>query len=430
MVPEARRLIPAAESPERAIRARMLRESMMTVKQETDAVRTARAWYTWLRADVIVALVVLVVLLPASIATITRADLRPDGATIALAIPLFAGLHAMSLLATRIPVAAFAGASAIMAALALVPSIQQISGVLFPSSVAYLLVLGQVALQCQPIRGLLALGSGVFGAALIAFTEPGFDGPLRWGAFLGLIGAVSAAWAVGALLRLRRMQTEERMQASVERAIVDERMRINRDLHDIVAHSMTVMIAQAEVARALLRDDVERSDHALGIVIESGRDALRGMRSAVAVGDAPLGPLPTISSIAELVEAVRRPGSEVTLEEDGDRTPLRPDVMLALHHAVREALTNAVRHTSPPVRIDVSLVWTGTGVTATVTDDGGAGPIRADAGRELGTGTGLIGVSERVRQAGGILSARERTPRGWTVRVELPGADAARGSAS
>ncbi len=396
------------------------------MRHETDAVRTARGWYTWLRADVIVALVVLVVLLPASIATITRTDLRPDAATTAFAIALFAGLHGCSLLATRFPVAAFAGASAMMAALALIPATQQISGVLFPSSVAYLLVLGQVALQCGPLRGLLALSSGIFGAALIAFTEPGFDGPLRWGAFLGLTGAVSAAWAVGALLRLRRMQAEERMQASVERAIVEERMRINRDLHDIVAHSMTVMIAQAEVARAVLDDDPARSEHALGIVIGTGREALRGMRSAVAVeGDAPREPLPSLSAIADLVDAVRRPGSEVTFDETGERRLLRPDVALALHHAVREALTNAVRHTTPPVRIDVLLAWSPAGVRATVSDDGGAGPARGEAGRDLGTGTGLIGVAERARRAGGTLITRQGSPRGWTVQIDLPADDVA-----
>lgn len=405
---------------------------MRTVRHETDAARSVRGWYTWVRADVIMALVVLVVLLPASIATLTRTDLRPDAATTALAIALFAGLHTMSLLAARFPVISFAGASAIMAALALVPPIQDISGALFPSSVAYLLALGQVALQCRPLRGVLALGSGIFGAALIAFTESGFgfDGALRFGAFLGLSGAVSAAWAVGALLRVRRMQSEERMQASVERAIVEERMRINRDLHDIVAHSMTVMIAQAEVARAFLGDDAARSDHALEVVIDTGRDALRGMRSTVAGGaEAPREPLPTISSIAELVDAVRRPDSEVTFAERGDRTPLRPEVMLALHHGVREALTNAVRHTTPPVRIDIDLAWSRAGVLATVTDDGGTGAARGDAGRDLGTGTGLIGVSERVRRAGGTLSAQERAPRGWTVRIELPGEAAAdRGS--
>lgn len=394
---------------------------MSRMHAESDAARSTRGWRAWLRVDVLVALVGLVVLLPASIAVLTQPETRPDAPMTALAIGLFSGLHLLSLLAVRYPLAALAGASAIMSGLALVPGLRDVSGALFPSSFVYLLVLGQVALQCRPLVGLLGLGSGVFGAALIASTELEFhDGP-RFGAFIGLTGAVSAAWAVGRLLRLRRTQSEERMQAGVERAIADERMRINRDLHDIVAHSMTVMIAQAEVARALIDDDPIRSERALGIVVDTGREALRGMRSVVAAdGDAPLRPLPTVDSLSELVEAVRRPGSEVDFVEVGDRAALRAGAALALHHAVREALTNAVRHTEPPVRIDVRLAWSPTGVRATVTDDGGAGPARGDLGGELGTGTGLIGVAERVRQAGGALATEALAPRGWTVQIDLP----------
>lgn len=386
---------------------------------ESDAAQQARGWRTWLRVDVLVAIVVLVVLLPASIAVLTQPETRPDAAMTAVAIGLFAGLHALSLLAVRNPLVALVVASVVMSALVLVPGLREVSAALFPSSFAYLLVLGQVALQCRPLIGVLALGSGVFGAGLIAATELEFhDGP-RFGAFIGLTGAVSAAWAVGRLLRLRRTQAEERMQAGVERAIVEERMRINRDLHDIVAHSMTVMIAQAEVARALITDDPDRSDRALGIVVHTGRDALRGMRSVVAVDEAPLRPLPTVDSLAELVDTVRRPGSEIDLVEIGDRAPLSPGASLALHHAIREALTNAVRHTAPPVRIDVRLAWSPAGLQATVTDDGGSATARGDHGG-LGTGAGLIGIAERVRQAGGVLTAEERAPHGWTVRIDLP----------
>lgn len=393
---------------------------MSRMQAESDAAQSARGWRSWLRVDVLVAIVALIVLLPASIAVLTQPETRPDAAMTAVAIGFFAGLHSLSLLAVRNPLVALAVASAIMTVLALVPGLREVSAALFPSSFAYLLVLGQVALQCRPLIGVLALGSGVFGAAVIASTELEFhDGP-RFGAFIGLTGAVSAAWAVGRLLRLRRTQAEEQMRAGVERAIAEERMRINRDLHDIVAHSMTVMIAQAEVARALLHDDPTGSDHALGIVLDTGRDALRGMRSVVADdGDAPLRPLPTVDSLTELVEAVRRPGSEVDFVEVGERAPLSPGAALALHHAVREALTNAVRHTAPPVRIDVRLAWSPAGLRATVTDDGGSDTTHGGPGG-LGTGAGLIGIAERVRQAGGVMTTQEGAPRGWTVRIDLP----------
>lgn len=378
---------------------------------------TTPRWRALLRLDVLVAVLGVVVLLPGSIAMLTQLEPRPDAATTALAIGTFVLLHAASFLAVRFPVTALGIASILMCVLTLAPGIRAVSGVLFLSSTAYLLVLGQVAVQRGTRVAIAALGSAIFGAALITLTEPDFTAAMKPGAFIGLAGAVSAAWAAGRLLRLRRSQTEERARVAVERAIADERMRISRDLHDIVAHSMTVMIAQSEVARALLRDDPERSERALGVVIDSGRDALRGMRAVVAVdGEAALRPIPAVDQIDDLLASVRTPSVDVQLVETGDRAALRPDVALALHHGVREALTNAVRHAAPPLRIEVRLSWGRSRVVAEVSDDGGSGPARSD----LGAGTGLIGIAERVRSAGGTLSTDDRRPRGWTVRIDLP----------
>lgn len=384
----------------------------------TDTAPPPAAWRAWLRLDAAVALIALVVLLPASLALLTDPTTRPQPAVVAFAAVGYAVLHLAGFLAIRHPLIAYGVASAVMAALALTPGFQAISGALFPSAAAYLLVIAQVAMQTSLVVRILALAGGVFGAALITVAEPHFDDAmLRVGAFVGLSGAVAAGWAVGLVVRLRRTQAEQQLRSRVERAIVDERMRINRDLHDIVAHSMTVMIAQSEVARALLRDDPERSEHALGVVIDSGRDALRGMRAVVAIdGEAPRQPLPTAESITALADSVRTPEVDVRLAETGERAPLRPEVALALHHGVREALTNAVRHAALPLRIDVRIAWAEDRVTAEIADDGGSGPARSD----LGTGTGLIGIGERVRSAGGTLSTVDRRPHGWTVRIDLP----------
>jgi signal transduction histidine kinase len=331
-------------------------------------------------------------------------------------IVLYVALHFTTLLAVRHPVVAIVIANAVMCALVLVPGIRAASGAFLPSAAAYLLVIGQVAAQTDRVIRTAALAGGVFGAALIAFTELRLDdADLRLGAFVGLAAAISAAWAMGLVLRVRRDQAEERMAARVAQAIADERGRINRDLHDIVAHSMTVMIAQAEVARALHTDDPERADAALGIVVDTGREALRGMRSIVA-DEAPREPLPTIDSLDALLESVRTPSTDVRLTESGTRALLRADAALALHHAVREALTNAVRHNAPPVAIQVQLDWEPQTVRATVRDDGGSGTVSTD----LGSGVGLVGISERVRLAGGVLAAERRHPRGWVVTVDLP----------
>lgn len=385
---------------------------MSTVGATTDAA----GWRAWLRVDTAIVLIALVVLLPASIALLTEPETRPLPEVVALAVVCFTVLHGASLLAVRHPLVGYGIASAAMLVLALAPGFQAISGALFPSAAAYLLVLAQVALRTRLTVRALALAGGVFGAAVITLTEPRFgEGMLRFGAFVGLTGAVAAAWAIGLVVRLRRAQAEQRLQGRIAQAIADERTRINRDLHDIVAHSMTVMIAQSEVARALLRDDPERSEQALGAVIGTGRDALRGMRAVVA-DEAPRQPLPTVDSLGALVESVRTPSVDARLEESGERRRLRADAAVALHHAVREALTNAVRHAMPPVRVDVRLLWREDALHAEVTDDGGSGPAPA----ELGSGVGLVGIAERVRLAGGTLTAGERHPRGWAVRIELP----------
>lgn len=387
---------------------------MRAMRSETSTPSPSR--HAWLRVDVIVALLALVILLPSSIAILTEPETRPEPPILALMIVLYVALHLTTLLAVRHPVVAIVIANAVMCALVLVPGIRAASGAFLPSAAAYLLVIGQVAAQTDRGIRLAALVGGVFGAALIAFTELRIDdADLRLGAFVGLSAAIAAAWAMGLVLRVRRDQAEERMAARVAQAIADERGRINRDLHDIVAHSMTVMIAQAEVARALHNDDSERADAALGIVVDTGREALRGMRSIVA-DEAPREPLPTIDSLDALLESVRTPSTDVLFTESGARAVLRADAALALHHAVREALTNAIRHNAPPVAIQVQLDWQPESVRATVRDDGGSGAVSTD----LGSGVGLVGIAERVRLAGGALAAERRHPRGWVVTVDLP----------
>lgn len=382
----------------------------------TDTTTAMTGWRGWLHADAVVALVAVVVLLPSSIALLADAAVTPDQTTLVFAALLYTVLHAASLIAIRQPVFGFALASAAMLALVATPGIREIFGALFPSVGAYLLVVAQVAIQCGLVMRLFALVGGVLGAALIAVTGPEMDQlVLRVGTFVGLSGAIVAAWGIGLLVRFRRAQAQERLRLQVSQAIADERARINRDLHDLVAHSLTVMIAQAEVARAVGPREAGTADRALGTVIRTGRDALRGMRAVVAEA-APREPLPTVDSLSSLIESVRTPGVEVDFDEAGARTGLRPDAAIALHHAVREALTNAVRHVLPPVRIRVRLRWDAAAVHAEVTDDGGAGPARSD----LGAGTGLVGITERVRCAGGTLTAAAVHPRGWAVTVELP----------
>lgn len=372
----------------------------------------------WQRLDVITTAVLAAILLPATIAALAQPP-GLSGWLLVLAVALFALLHVLSFVAIRHPLPAFVAASAIMLALALIPVGGVNSAAMYPSGIAYLLALGQVALQCDRRYSTAALAVGIVGSVIVVLTTPGLDNPLwQLGGFLGLSAAILAAWAFGILQRLRRERADEELRARTERAVSEERDRINRDLHDLVAHATTVMIAQAEVARAFLREDAETSDRALGVVVDTGREALRGMRGIVA-DDAGRNPAPDLDAVRALVDSARSPRAVVELDERGAAGALEPVVLLALHHVVREALTNALRHTEPPVRVMVALDWTGARLVATVRDDGGAGSRPND----LGAGVGLVGLAERVRLAGGVLVAG-READGWLLRAELPRADA------
>lgn len=387
-------------------------------------------WRVLNRPDVILAIAMTVFLLPASLIAVVQAQAAPDPAAAAVVTALFALLHTASLFSVRFPVSVFAVASLVMAALALLPGGAGVAGApaaLFPSSFAYLLCVGEVVAQRTLPFGLGALGIGVSGAAVIAWTPAStMADEIRVGLFFGLAAMIAAAWAIGLLQRQRGQYAEERQRTRVREAIAAERMRINRDLHDVVAHSMTVIIAQADVARALVRDDPDASTHALGIVADTGREALRGMRGVVAVdADAPREPVPGLDAIGTLVDGVRSGETDASLEVTGTPRRLDPDALIALHHAVREALTNAIRHTMSPRRIGVGLEWGAHAISATIDDDGGSGPGPASPG----SGLGLIGMAERVRLARGSLSAGPEPSGGWRVHIELPYADAADGGA-
>lgn len=381
-------------------------------------------WRVLNRPDVILAVAMTVLLLPATLIAVVQAQATPDPAAAAVVTALFALVHAASLTCMRFPVSAFAVASLAMLALALLPGGAGVAGApaaLFPSSFAYLLCVGEITALRTLRVGLGAFGVGVLGAAVIAWTPASTmpDG-IRVGLFGGLAAMIAAAWAIGLLQRQRRQHADERERTRVREAIVAERMRINRDLHDVIAHSMTVMIAQAEVARALIRDDPDASTRALHVVSDTGRDALRGVRGVIAAdGGAPRDSALDIDAIGTLVDSVRSAETEVRLEETGTPRRLESDALIAVHHAVREALTNAVRHTMPPRQVDVGLEWSAHRVVVTVDDNGGSGPGPASPGG----GLGLIGMAERVRLARGTLSAQSRQPQGWRVRIELPYAE-------
>ncbi|PYC88431.1 hypothetical protein C7C46_00540 [Streptomyces tateyamensis] len=240
--------------------------------------------------------------------------------------------------------------------------------------------------------------------------------------------SVAAALVVGAALAFRRHQQalEVRRRLLAERAVADERRRIARELHDIVAHHLTTMQLMAGGARANLGGDQEVVREALTVLEGSGRTALREMRQLLDVlraDDEPqqavAAPQPGVGDLARLVEESCLAGLPTELTVSGAQRPLPPSTALAVFRVVQESLTNARKHAGG-ARARVHLTYRPEQITVEVrnTGTGGTAPRAAGAGR--GGGYGLIGMRERVALHGGSLVAGQLDDGGFGVAADLP----------
>jgi signal transduction histidine kinase len=249
--------------------------------------------------------------------------------------------------------------------------------------------------------------------------------------FIGASIFALLPFAVGRTLRNRRLLTRElraeaeRLQrADEERArevVVAERARIARELHDVVAHGVSVMVIQAGAARRVARTDREAAREALRLVEVSGREALGEMRRMVGVlrrGEEELAAgEPGMARLTGLAEHARAAGLPVELRVEGDPVPLPAGLDLAAYRVVQEALTNAIRHAGP-ARARVVVRWQSEALELEISDNGaGPGP---DGDRADGGGHGLVGMRERVALYGGVLDAGRRRGGGFAVRARLP----------
>lgn len=228
---------------------------------------------------------------------------------------------------------------------------------------------------------------------------------------------------IGAILdRANQLARERDQQARI--ATLAERARITREIHDVVAHSVSVMVSLADGAGALAEKDPQRSRSAIQEIGEVGRQSLVEMRQLLgALGDdaddgeeqSPLRPNPGLAELTALVETFRSAGLPVTVHMQG-AAPGAPALQNTIHRIVQEALTNALRYAKDPREVLVSLDFRGEVLVIEVTDDGRQGPPAVS----VGSGRGLVGVRERARLAGGTVDAGPLPEGGWRVRVELP----------
>jgi signal transduction histidine kinase len=214
-------------------------------------------------------------------------------------------------------------------------------------------------------------------------------------------------------------QPEKDPVAAADRAVAEERRRIARELHDVVAHSVSVMTVQAGAVRRLLRPDQERERQSLEVIEATGREALTEMRRLVGLlresGAMPeFSPQPSMRTVDVLVGTVREAGLPVEIEIEGEPRELPPGVDLSAYRVIQEALTNALRYAGP-AQAWVTVRWKETGLELEIANDG-----RSEPGEGGGGGHGLTGLRERVALVGGSVDSGPRPGGGFVVRAHLP----------
>lgn len=228
----------------------------------------------------------------------------------------------------------------------------------------------------------------------------------------------AAERAAAEAVRAHRAEAASREQAL--QAVAEERARIARELHDIVAHSVGVIVVQAGSAEQVVEEDPEYARRALGAIRSTGAGALAEMRRLVTMLRDPdtggeLAPQPGVGALPDLVEAVRASGLAVDLRVTGERSALPAGLDLTAYRIVQEALSNIRKH-SRADRADVALDFGADALAITVADPG---PARVGADADAGAGHGLIGMRERAGLFGGQIETASGED-GFTVRVVLP----------
>jgi signal transduction histidine kinase len=321
----------------------------------------------------------------------------------------------------------------------------------FASSMALLIAIYTVGAYASPRRALLTRLLAVIVTVTVAVTAValgtsgyGFDSYreltateqalLAWfdtGTHITIsVAAIAVAWILGDVVRrLRERQAELAARTAdlasanrtiAEQAVADERLRIARELHDVVAHHVIVMGLQAGAARRVLERDPDTAVQALHTVEDTSRQAvdelqrLLGMLRASAGDDGQ--PQPTMADLVRLVERMRETGLDVRVRTIGARPPLPTGVELSIYRVIQEALTNALKHAGNKARVDVELEYTRTHLQLAIRSRGAPGspPDNSTIGR------GLIGMRERIGMHGGQLQTRILDDGRFEVLATIP----------
>jgi len=309
-----------------------------------------------------------------------------------------------------------------------------------PANFAMLVIVYTVAAVGARWASRLALAAGLCAAPLAQIRWPATETSVAGDIAVAVFQTVpfALAWVLGDSIRTRRAyfaQLEERAarlererEAQAKVAVAAERARIARELHDVVAHNVSVMVVQADGAAYVLDAAPDQAKKALETISSTGRQALAEMRRLLGVlrtgeheESGEYVPQPDVEQIEDLVTQCRDSGLPVDFKIEGTPRPLPSGVELTAYRIVQEALTNTRKHGGPNAGASVRLVYFDDGLGLLVEDDGKGAPHELyEEGGADGQGHGLIGMRERVGMVGGTLDAGPRPGGGFRISALLP----------
>ncbi|MFE9243712.1 sensor histidine kinase [Nocardiopsis sp. NPDC006938] len=321
---------------------------------------------------------------------------------------------------------------AVFTVVAVVAAVQLGLGVgLIAADFAVVVAMYTVAARCQWLWTLTALGIVEVGLLLAIARSPHADWG-DWDAFATYTFLILLFWVTGLYMKVRRryiLGLEERARwlererdTQAQTAVAEERARIAREMHDVVAHSLSVMVIQADGATYAIDDDPARAKGALETIATTGRSALaevRGILGVLRESEEEYTPQPGIRQLDQVIGQMRGAGLPVEFTAEGQQRRLSAGVELAAYRVIQEALTNTLKHAGPGVsRVQVRVHYGADALELRILDDGWGAAAPGAAGNSRGHG--LIGMRERVSVYRGSVRTGPHTGGGFEVVASLP----------